>query len=87
VSDSSSRASSTSKKFRRKQRGKFPSKDDFLTDDELRDRELQKVHALKVETNIKARKLAIMQEHRQMLEQANAITRNPRRRVVSGDAA
>jgi len=84
VSDSSARASS--KPFRRKQRGKFPSKDDFLSDQELRDRELLKVRALQVETNVKARRLAIMQEHRAMMEQANAITRNPRRRV-SSDAA
>ena len=64
------------------QRGKFPSKDDYLTDEELRDRELAKVQSLKVETNVKARRLAIMQEHRAMMEQANAITRNPRRKVV-----
>ena len=88
MSDSPSRASSTSpKKFKRKQRGKFPSKDDWLSDDELRDRELLKVRALQVETNVKARKLAIMQEHRSMMEQANAITKNPRRKVVEGHAS
>lgn len=57
-------------------RGKFPSRDDYLTDDEIRDRELAKVQQLKVDTNVKARRLAIMQEHRAMMEQANAITRN-----------
>ena len=62
-----------------RQRGKFPSKDDFLTDEEIRDRELAKVQAMKVDTNVKARRLAIMQEHRSMMEQANAITRNPGR--------
>ena len=59
-----------------KRRGKFPSKDDFLTDEEIRDRELAKVQAMKVDTNVKARRLAIMQEHRSMMEQANAITKN-----------
>lgn len=70
------RASSGPPPFTRKQRGKFPSKDDYLSDEELRDRELAKVQALKVETNVKARRLAIMQEHRSMMDQANAITRN-----------
>jgi hypothetical protein len=65
-------------RFRPIRRGKFPSKDDFLTDEEVRDRELAKVNALKVETNVKARRLAIMQEHRSMMELANAITRNPK---------
>lgn len=72
------------KGFKRKQRGKFPGKDDFLSDEELRQRELLKVQALQVETNVKARKLAIMQEHRQMMEQANAISRNPRRERAQG---
>jgi hypothetical protein len=65
-------------KFKRRQRGKFPSKDDFLSDDEIRDRELSKLQQMKVDTNVKARRLAIMQEHRAMMEQANAITRNPK---------
>jgi hypothetical protein len=60
------------------QRGKVPQKDDYLTDEELRDRELAKVNALKVDTNMKARRLAIMQEARKALEQANAITRRPK---------
>jgi hypothetical protein len=71
-------------KFAPIQRGKFPSRDDFLTDEEIRDRELSKVQQMKVDTNVKARRLAIMQEHRAMMEQANAMTKN--RRVV-GDAA
>lgn len=62
--------------FRPTQRGKFPSKDDFLSDEELRARELAKMQAMTVETNVKARRLAIMQEHRAMLEQANALTKN-----------
>jgi hypothetical protein len=57
-------------------------RDDYLTDEEIRDRELARVQAMKVDTNVKARRLAIMQEHRSMLEQANAITRNSRRKVV-----
>lgn len=87
MSDTPQRASSTPKppaKFRPKLRGKFPSKDDYLTDDELRDRELSKVAALKVDTNAKARRLAIMQEHRAALDQANAITMN--RKAVTADA-
>jgi hypothetical protein len=52
-----------------------------LTDEELRERELAKMQATKVDTNVKARRLAIMQEHRAMLEQANAMTKN--RRVVA----
>lgn len=83
MSESGTRASSTSPKFRPRRRGKFPSKDDYLTDVEIRDRELAKVQALKVDTNVKARRLAIMQEHRSMMEQANAITRNPRRQTVT----
>ena len=87
MSDSPSRASSTSPRpFKRKQRGKFPSNNDFLTDEEIRDRELAKVQQMKVDTNVKARRLAIMQEHRAMMEQANAITRNPRRKVVEARA-
>lgn len=84
MSTTPSRASSTPSKFKRKQRGKFPSRDDFLTDEEIRDRELAKVQQMKVLTNVKARQLAIMQEHRSMMEQANAITKNPNRTVVSG---
>lgn len=80
MADSPSRASSGKQKaFRRRQRGKFPSKDDWLSDEELRDRELAKVHQMKVDTNVKARRLAIMQEHREMLAQANAMTRNPKK--------
>jgi hypothetical protein len=67
-------------KFKVKQRGKFPSKDDFLSDEEIRDRELSKLQQMKVDTNVKARRLAIMQEHRSMMEQANALTKNPRRK-------
>ena len=84
MSEPEPRASSTTPhRFVRKQRGKFPSRDDFLTDDEIRDRELAKVQQMKVDTNVKARRLAIMQEHRSMMEQANAMTRNPRRRVIN----
>jgi len=81
VSEPPKRASSTPAPFRPNRRGKLPSKDDWLTNEELRDRELAKVNAMKVDTNVKARKLAIMQEHRVLVEQANAITRNVRRRA------
>lgn len=79
MSSTPPRASSGTPKFKKRQRSKFPSKDDFLTDEEMRDRELSRIQALKVDTNAKARRLAIMQEHRAMMEQANAITKNPRK--------
>lgn len=72
------------RKFRRRQRGKFPSKDDFLSDEEIRERELAKMQQMRVDTNVKARRLAIMQEHREMLATANAITRNTRRGAAHG---
>lgn len=85
MSESPARASSGKpKRFRPIRRGEQPSRDDYLSDEEIRDRELAKVQQMKMDTNVKARRLAIMQEHRSMMDQANAITRNRR---VTADAS
>jgi hypothetical protein len=56
-------------------RGEHPSPDDWLTDEELRDRAQAQIAQIKMDTNVKARRLAIMQEHKERTEQANALTR------------
>lgn len=65
-------------------RGEMPGRDDWLTDDEIRERELAKLQGVKLDTNVKARRLAIMQENRAMLEQANALTRNKQGVATNG---
>lgn len=62
--------------FVRRQRGERPSKEDFLTDEELRARALMEQRNLTMDSNAKARRLAIMQEHKTNVEQANAMTRD-----------
>lgn len=64
--------------FQPLQRGEGPSSDDFLTDEEIRTRELAKITSLRTDTNVKARRLQIMQEAKQLTEEANAITRDRR---------
>lgn len=57
-------------------RGEHPHADDWLTDSEMRDRSVARLTTDKMNMNIAARRLAIMQDHRANTDQANAITRN-----------
>jgi len=52
--------------------------DPFLTDEENRELSLARLQQAKMDVNVKARRLAIMQEHKARLEAANAITRERR---------
>jgi len=59
-------------------RGDDASADPFLTDEELREKSLGQLQLQKMDVNIKARKLAIMQEHKTNLELAVGMTRDRR---------
>jgi len=49
--------------------------DGWLTPAEARELATQRLAQVKLETNAKARRLGIMQEHKAATEQANALTR------------
>lgn len=50
----------------------------YLTDDERRELELAQLQLAKMDVNIKARRLAIMQEHKANTDRAAAMTRDRR---------
>lgn len=68
----------SSSAFQPVQRGRVPSPQDFFTDEELRDKAVAELRFAQMRTNVEARKLAIMQEHKERVESANAITRDRR---------
>jgi len=64
--------------FRPTQRGKAFSPSDFFSDAELRDKALLELRTVQMRASVEARKLAIMTEHKERTEMANAITRDRR---------
>jgi hypothetical protein len=64
--------------FRVVQRGGSPAPSDFLNDIEMREKQVLELRSLQMTANAKARRLAIMQEHKERTEAANAITRDRR---------
>ena len=56
-------------------RGEVASPDDYLTDAELRQRELTKLAAKRADLEAKRHKLRNLEEAREKLAQANALTR------------